>query len=181
MPMAKITPMGESGLYHIHFLSAVDPGFGHGGGPVDPGYGRPGGGHIDNDLPGSGAHPGNRPPGSGSGGIPGNELPPYPPPTLLPGYTLVMVRGPHGHWEYAFIDPGSPPPKPLPPGDGHPDNTLPGSPVHPGNRPPGSGMPPVVGGGPVEPRPPHVSGGPVPTPPGGAVSPPIAPTPAPKR
>src|ERR1700760_351753 len=45
------------------------------GRPVDPGYGRPGG---------------------GGGGIPDNELPATPPPTLLPGYTLVMLRGPDG-------------------------------------------------------------------------------------
>ena len=141
MPVAKITPMGEHGLYHVHFLDGrTDPGFGQGGGGHPdqglPGYGHPDqglpgqGGHPGNRPPGSGAHPGNRPPGSGGGGIPDNELPEAPPPHLLPGYTLVMVRGPHGKWEYAFIAPGDPPPKPLPPG----------SIEHPGNRPPGSGI-----------------------------------------
>ena len=174
MPMAKITPMGESGLYHVHFLDGrTDPGFGHGPGQgTDPGYGHPigghpdhdlpGGGHISNRPPGSGAHPGNRPPGSGGGGIPDNELPDTPPPTLAPGYTIVMVRGPAGKWEYAFIAPGDPPPKPLPPG----------SIEHPGNRPPGSGMPPrpdqgLPGSQPhpdqgLPGQPPHVSGQPTP-------------------
>ena len=150
MPMAKITPMGESGLYHIHFLDRTDPGFGQGGGE-HPGNRPPGsgGGHPDQGLPGHG-HP-SHPIHPGQPAIPGNELPDSPPPTLLPGYTLVMVRGPHGRWEYAFIDPGSPPPKPLPPG----------SIEHPGNRPPGSG-------GPVRPdqglpgNQPHPGGGPMP-------------------
>ena len=144
--------MGESGLYHVHFLDQrTDPGFGHGGGPVDPGYGRPGGGgHPDHSLPGSGAHPGNRPPGSHPG-FPDNELPDTSPPTLLPGYTLVMVRGPHGKWEYAFIAPGDAPPKPLPPG----------SIEHPGNRPPGSGAPPRPDQG-LPGSQPHPGGGPMP-------------------
>jgi hypothetical protein len=130
-------------------------------GGVDPGYGRPGGIHRpDQGLPGGG-HISNRPPGSGSPGIPDNELPSTPPPQLLPGYTLVMVRDQSGKWEYAAIAPGSPPPRPLPsPGrPDRPDNTLPGQ------------------GG----RPPHVSGGPVPQPPGGTPENPIAPTPEPKR
>ena len=170
MPMAKITPAGEHGLYHVHFLDGrTDPGFGHGG-AEHPDHGLPGGAHPDNELPG------RRPPHVGGGpahppAIPGNELPDHPPPTLMPGYTLVMVRGPGGRWEYAFIAPGSPPPKPLPPGQ-------PERPNRPGNELPGQGRPPQVGGGPVEPRPPHIGGGPA-TPP---VRPenPIAPTPEPK-
>ena len=151
MPMATITKVsGERNLYHIHVL---DPHEGHPdqglpGGGVDPGYGRPGGIHRpDQGLPGSGAHPGNRPPGSGGGsGIPDNELPDHHPPQLAPGYTLVMVRGPHGKWEYAAIAPGSPPPRPLPPQGNRPDQGLPGQPVHPGNLPPGTEHP---GGGPM--------------------------------
>ena len=50
MPMAKITPVGESGLYHVHFLDATDPGFG-----------RPGGGHPDQGLPGRPPHVGGGP------------------------------------------------------------------------------------------------------------------------
>ena len=143
MPIAKISPMGESGLYHVHFLDATDPGFGGGRpGGVDPGWGQ---GHP-------GGHPGNRPPGSGA--IPDNDLPDHPPPTLAPGYTIVMVRGPAGKWEYAFIAPGDPPPKPLP-----------NPPEHVGGRPPGQGLPPHVGGGPIMPQPPHVGGGPMPAPP----------------
>lgn len=161
MPLATIRPMGESGLYHVHFLDATDPGFGGGRpGGVDPGWGqgRPGG-RPDQGLPGMGLHPGNRPPGSGGGGIPDNELPDHPPPTLAPGYTIVMVRSPVGKWEYAFIAPGDPPPKPLP------------SPPHPGNRPPGSGGERPDQGLPgsqphpdqgLPGQPPHVSGQPVP-------------------
>ena len=172
MPMASIHKVGNDGnLYHVHFFDAHEghpgqglPGHGHVdntlpgmGGPVDPGYGRPGGG----------PHPGNRPPGSG-GGIPDNELPDHPPPHLMPGYTLVMVRGPHGKWEYAAIQPGSPPPRPLPPpsGGGRPDQGLPGSQPHPDQGLPG--------------RPPHASGQPIPPPPGGTPEHPIAPAPAPK-
>jgi len=140
MPTATIRPLGESGLYHIHFLDAVDPGFGHGGAP-HPDHGLPGSGaHPGNRPPGSGAHPGNRPPGSG-GGIPDNELPSEPPPHVPAGTTLVLVRDPAGVWHYATLDANTPPPKPLPPG----------SIEHPGNRPPGSGAPPHPGGGPVPP------------------------------
>ena len=145
MPMAHIRKVGgENDLYHVHFLDQHGghpdqglPGHGHpdqglpGGGhrPVDPGYGRPGGG----------PHPGNRPPGSG-GGIPDNELPDHPPPQLAPGMTLVLIRH-DGKWVYAAIAPGSPPPRPLPPGEIE----------HPGNRPPGSGAPPHPSGQPVPP------------------------------
>jgi len=162
------------------------------GGPVDPGYGVGGGlrpdqglpwqpGHPDQGLPGGG-HVGNRPPGSfpgrpdnslpGSPGHPDNRPPSGPPPQVSPGEVLVMIRDQAGVWHYAAIQPGSPPPRPLPPiaGGGHPDQGLPGSPGHPSTGP----VPP---GG----SPPHVSGQPVPPPPGGTVSPPIAPTPAPKR
>jgi hypothetical protein len=144
--MATIRKVGgEHDLYHIHFLDGQAhpdhglPGHGHpdqglpGGGhhPVDPGYGRPGGG----------PHPGNRPPGSGGGGIPDNELPSQPPPQVAPGMTLVLVRH-DGKWVYAAIAPGSPPPRPLPPGEIE----------HPGNRPPGS-SPGHPSGQPVPPTP----------------------------
>lgn len=168
MPMVTLHKVGEGNLYHMHVLDAVDPGFGGGRpGGVDPGWGqgRPGG-HPDQGLPGHG-HPGNRPPGSGSG-IPDNELPDHPPPTLAPGYTIVMVRGPHGKWEYAFIDPGQPPPKPLPPGNVE----------HPGNRPPGSGPPNLPSQG-LPGGQPHPGGGPMPGQPPQAGMP-LPPTPQPR-
>lgn len=83
------------------------------GRPVDPGYGRPGG---------------------GGGGIPDNSLPDTPPPTLMPGWTLLLVRGPDGKWKYATLAPSSPPPRPLP------------EPVPPGGAP-DQGLPPTSGGG----------------------------------
>jgi hypothetical protein len=134
MPMARITPMGERNLYHVHFFE----------GGEHPDHGLPGGGgHPDQGLPGGGGHPshpiagrpgGGRPdqglPGGG-GGIPDNSLPSAPPPTLLPGYTLVMVRGPDGKWKYAAVKPGVAPPivlpDPIPPG-GAPDQGLPPQP-----------------------------------------------------
>ncbi len=144
MPMAKITPAGESGLYHVHFLDGrTDPGFGTGGlphpdqglpgrpphvggGPIyhpgHPDHGLPSGGHIDNSLPGGPNHPDNRPPSG-------------PPPQVGPGEVLVLVRDQAGVWHYASLPAGSPPPKPVP---------VP-PPLHPGNRPPGSGAPPVAG------------------------------------
>ena len=155
MPIAKITPLGESGLYHIHVLDMVDPGFGGGRpGGVDPGWGlgHPGG-HPDQGLPGGG-HISNRPPGSGNPVFPDNSLPDTSPPTLMPGFTLGMGRSAYGKWEYAAIAPGSPPTRPLP-----------GPPEHPGNRPPGQPLPPHVGGGPIMPPPPTIGGGPAPTPP----------------
>ena len=161
MPLATIHKMSPEGdLYHIHFMDQrTDPGFGQGRpGGVDPGWGQ---GHP-------GGHPGNRPPGSGGGsGIPDNELPDHPPPHLLPGYTLVMVRSAHGKWEYAAIAPGSPPPRPLPgPGGGgeHPGNRPPGSgmPDRPDNTLPGQSQPPHVGGGPMPGNPNYPTGGPVP-------------------
>jgi len=157
MPIATIRPIGD-GLYHIHILE---------GGGTDPGYGqgRPGGDHIsnrppgswegrpDNSLPGYG-HPGNRPPGSwegrpdnslpGSPGHPDNRPPSGPPPQVGPGEVLVLIRDQAGVWHYAAIQPGSPPPRPLPPGP----------PDHIANRPPGSGLPPHVGGGPMPGQPP---------------------------
>ena len=152
MPMATIRKVSED-LYHIHFLDAVDPG-----------YGRPGGGHPDHDLPGRPphvgggpiyhpghpdhglpshpGHPANRPPGSG-GGIPDNSLPSHPPPHVPPGTTLVLVRDPAGVWHYATLAPGTPPPTTLPEPTPPPgvDNTLPPTP------------PPHVSGGPVPPTP----------------------------
>jgi collagen type IV alpha len=153
MPMAKITPVGEAGLYHVHFLDGrTDPGFGHGGGE-HPSHGLPGGpghvsppifhpghpdhglpsspGHPDQGLPGRPPHVGGRPPGSGGGGIPDNSLPSTPPPTLMPGWTLALVRSPDGKWHYASLAPSSPPPKPLPepiPPGGAPDQGLPPQP-----------------------------------------------------
>ena len=155
MPMAKITPAGESGLYHVHFLDGrTDPGFGHPGGGGHPDQGLPGErpphvgggpifhpGHPDHGLPSQPGHPGNRPPGSGV--FPDNSLPSHPPPHVPPGTTLVLVRDPAGVWHYATLPPGAPPPttlpEPTPPAT--PDQGLPpGPPVHPG-------------GGPVQPAP----------------------------
>ena len=130
-------------LAMIEPLGAVDPGFGVPGGGGDPGYGHPiFGGHPDQGLPGGRPpHVGGRPPGSGSG-IPDQSLPPVPPPTLLPGYTLVMVRTADGKWHYATVAPGSPPPRPLPepiPPGGAPDQGLPPQPVAPDQ-----GLPPTA-------------------------------------
>jgi hypothetical protein len=111
--MATIHPVGEAGLYHIHFLD----------GRVDPGYGRPGGGHPDNSLPGHGhpdnslpgyGHPGNRPPGSGRPNFPDNSLPSGPPPHVPDGTVVVLVKDPAGVWHYASLPPGTPAPTPLP-------------------------------------------------------------------
>jgi hypothetical protein len=81
---------------------------------------------VDNTLPGNPV-------------FPNNTLPSGPPTTINPGETLVLVRDPEGVWHYAAIAPGSPPPRPVPPGP----------PVHISNRPPGSGNYPT--GGPVPP------------------------------
>lgn len=86
--------------------------------PVDPGYGG-----------GIGANP----------VFPDNSLPNGPPTTINQGETLVLVRDPEGVWHYAALAPGSPPPRPVPPGP----------PPHVSNRPPGSGEYPS--GGPVPP------------------------------
>jgi hypothetical protein len=129
MPMATIHKVGAGELYHIHFLDQrTDPGYdrpGYGGGHPDQGL--PGSGaRPDQGLPGSGAHPGNRPPGSGGGGIPDHELPDHQPPQVAAGQTLVLVRGPAGHWVYATLAPGSPPPRPMPtPPPNRPDQGLP--------------------------------------------------------
>jgi hypothetical protein len=115
-----------------------------------------GAGHPDQGLPISPGHPDQGLPGGGYGGRPDNtlpgggqigQLPSGPPPTVLPGWTLVLVRKPDGKWAYATLAPGSAAPKPLP------------EPIPPGGAP-DQGLPPQ--------------------PPGGVVSPPIAPTPAPK-
>jgi hypothetical protein len=147
-----------SNLYYVHQvgpnLVSLTP-VGH-----RPDQGLPGGGNYpsqglpvypDQGLPPSmgGGRPDNTLPGGGQPGIPDHELPSHPPPQVAPGYTLVLVRQ-EGKWHYAVIAPGSPPPRPLPPSEGRPDNTL-----------PGGGMPPPrpdQGG----PRPPHISGQPVP-------------------
>ena len=121
--MARITKVGgEANLYHIHVLDGHHPDQGLPGHDVDPGYG----------VPAPRPRPGNELPG-GRPGIPSNELPETPPPQLLPGYTLVMIRANDGKWHYAAISPGSPPPRPLPP-QGRPDrpsNELPGQPGRP--------------------------------------------------
>lgn len=156
MPLATIRPMGESGLYHIHFLDrGSDPGFdrpegGHPGQGLPPMHGHPDQGlpgqpgHIANRPPGT-EHPGGRPPQHGAG-IPDNELPSTPPPTVAPGCTLVMVRGPQGRWEYAAIDPGQPPPKPIQGPPGHAGQPLPGQPPHASGQPvPPQGQPPIAG------------------------------------
>ncbi len=149
--LVYIKHVGKNLAYVIP-IDAVDPGFGvglpGGGGGVDPDWGVDGGEHPGHELPGGGRPPhiSNRPPGSypgrpghlparpGSPGSPGNELPEVPPPTLLPGYTLVMVRGPGGTWKYAAVKPGVAPPivlpEPIPPG-GAPDQGLPPQPPQP--------------------------------------------------
>ena len=151
MPMAKITPVGEAGLYHVHFLDATDPGYGRPGGGGHPDHGLPGDrpphvgggpifhpGHPDHGLPSNPAHPGNRPPGSGHPVFPDNTLPSTPPPHVPAGVTLVLVRDPTGVWHYATLDANTPPPKPVPPGSiDHPS----GQPI----PPPGSTPPPTAG------------------------------------
>ena len=154
MPMVTLHKVGEGNLYHIHVLDshgATDPGFGQGRPGGRPDQGLPGGGgHPDQGLPGSGAHPGNRPPGSGGGGIPDHELPDQPPPNLAPGWTLVLMRGPGGQVGVCRDGPGSPPPRPLPPGGGgQPDQGLP---PHPSQGLPG-GPPPMPGQGLPGPQP----------------------------
>jgi len=94
-----------------------------GGGPIF----HPG--HPDHGLPSEPGHPDQGLPGRpGRPAIPDNSLPSVPPPTLLPGFTLVLVRGPDGKWHYASVKPGVAPPivlpEPLPPG-GAPDQGLP--------------------------------------------------------
>jgi hypothetical protein len=167
MPMVTLHKVGEGNLYHMHVLDPHDPGFGGGRPqPPDPGYGggRPGG-RPDNTLPGGG-HISNRPPGSGGGGIPDHELPESPPPNVAPGWTLVLIRH-EGKWAYAVIAPGSPPPRPLPPGP----------PDHIANRPPGSGGPDLPSQG-LPGGPNYPTGGPVP-PPGGPTYPTGQPVPPP--
>jgi hypothetical protein len=123
----------------------VDPGFGWGGGerpghlpaypgmPVDPGFGWGGGGRPSHPI-------------AGGGGLPDNTLPSTPPPQVLPGWTLVMVRSADMKWHYATIAPSSPPPRPTPepiPPGGAPDQGLPPQPAHP--IAPGGGSPPTAG------------------------------------
>jgi hypothetical protein len=142
MPLFYARQVGPSMVFLAPLEGPVDPGFGGGRpGGVDPGYGIPGigAGMPGHDLPGTGGHPwlpgqigGGYPSHGlpGQGGIPGNELPSQPPPQLMPGYTLVLIRGQDGKWHYAAISQESPPPKPLPeplpPDAGHkpidPDN-----------------------------------------------------------
>jgi hypothetical protein len=125
--------------------------------------------HPDNSLPGGGgdhiwgggkpggggaAHPDHGLPGGGGAGIPDNSLPSVRPPTLLPGWTLVLVRRPDGQWKYAALAPSSPPPRPLP------------EPIPPGGAP-DQGLPPEAGqlpsgGGPAPSQP--IAGAPTPTP-----------------
>jgi hypothetical protein len=175
MPLATIRPMGESGLYHIHFLDASErpdhslPG---GGRPVDPGYGVGGGAHAGQLPSHGGAHPGQLP-SHGSSGIPDNTLPSERPPVMLPGYYLVLVRDQAGMWRYAAIAPGSPPPRPLPtpiPPGGAPDQGLPPQPP----VGPDQGLPPGSAGAPDQTLPP--SGAP---PVAGQPLPPTAPAPTP--
>jgi hypothetical protein len=114
------------------------PGF-----PGHPDQGLPGGRppHVGNRPPGSWpGHPDQGLPGGGGSGIPDNTLPPVPPPTLLPGWTLALVRSADGKWHYASLAPSSPPPRPLPepiPPGGAPDQGLP-------PQPPTAGTPPVT-------------------------------------
>jgi hypothetical protein len=165
---------------------------------------RRGGGEIDNTLPpGSGGEIDNALPGGGGGWI-DNELPAppgiWPPIQLPPDYPM-----PPG----AIWPPVHPPVAghPLPHPPGHPDAGLPPAPGRPdaGLPSPQPPRPPTIGGGPVVPSskflvaivalsaagpkvigytvvdPSLVVGYPLPNPPGGVVSPPIAPTPEPKR
>ena len=121
----------------------VDPGFGHGG--LRPGHlpsygGGPSAGHL---------------PSHGSGGIPDNSLPSTPPPVVMPGWTLVLVRTASGKWQYATIAPSSPPPRPTPepiPPGGVPDQGLPPQ--------PGQGLPPTSPGAPDQGLPPTSPGAP---------------------
>jgi hypothetical protein len=154
--MAIINKVGQGDLYHVHFVDAVDPGYGRpGGGHPDqglPGHGghpdhglpgRPphvGGGpifhpgHPDHGLPSQPGHPGNRPPGSGNPVFPDNSLPSHPPPQVAPGQVIVLIRGADGKWKYAALVPGTPPPRPLPEPPA-PDQGLPPTP------PPTAGQP----------------------------------------
>lgn len=169
MPLFYVQQVGPN-LVMLSPVGATDPGFGQGGGER-PDQGLPWApGHPDQGLPGRPPHVGNRPPGSGGGGIPDNELPDTPPPQVLPGHTLVMIRH-EGKWAYAAIAPGSPPPRPLPPigGGGHPDQGLPPAQGRPDQGLPGD-------------RPPHASGQPVPPPPSGnRPDQGLPPTPQPRR
>jgi len=116
----KVGPTGD--LYVLREFHA----------PVSPDQGLPGGGtYPDQGLP---TIP----------GVPDNTLPTTPPPTVMPGATLVMVRTSDGKWHWAAIPPGQPTPPLLP------DNTLPGGGAHPDQGlPPGApprpsqGLPPT--------------------------------------
>ena len=152
MPMARITKVsGETNLYHIHVLD------GHQGLPTRACPARAAS-IPATAKPARPDRPDHELPGGGRPGIPSNELPETPPPNLLPGYTLVLVRDQRGKWEYAAIAPGSPPPRPLPPpsrpdrpdqglpgGNLRPDNSLPGDQPHPGQSLPGSPVAPDQG------------------------------------
>jgi len=180
--LARITAIGGD-LYHVTVLQTGEhpdqglPGMGGRPGhlpawperPVDPGFGV------------GGARPGHRPDQGlpGNPNFPDNSLPSTPPPQLLPGYTLVLVRTADMKWHYAAVSPGTPV-QPLPP---HPDQGLPGQPPAPDQGLPGHpGVPPrpdqgLPGGG----VPPHVGGGPMP---GGGVNRPdqgLPPTAQPRR
>jgi hypothetical protein len=117
MAVARIYPLGDSGLYYIHFVE------GHAdndlpGRPNRPDQGLPGYGHPDQGLPGRPnrpdqglpgyGHPDQGLPGQGQGrpGIPSNELPGTPPPTVAPGKILVLIRSAEGKWKYAALDEG---------------------------------------------------------------------------
>jgi hypothetical protein len=190
--LARITPIGGD-MYHLTVFEAGHPdqGLPGSGGrpghlpayperPVDPGFGV--GGVRPGQLPSFGGRPVDPGFGVGGGGQPDQGLPSHPPPRLLPGYTLVLVRGPDYKWHYAAIAPGVPvqplpepgpggggehPDQGLPGGGGQPDQGLPGGGLHPDQGLPGHpGVPPQAGqlpsGGA---RPPHVGGGPI-VPPG---------------
>ena len=147
MPIARITPIGGD-LYHVHVMEGGGEHPSHGlpgsGRPVDPGFGRPGfsPGHPDQGLPG-GNYPSQGLPGGSNPNFPDNSLPSHPPPVVAPGTIVVMVRQADGKWHYAAIQPGSPPPRPLPEPTPPPgvDNTLPGAPVYPDQGLPPSAQP----------------------------------------
>jgi hypothetical protein len=131
MPKLYAYQMVGDGLVLLTPINAEHPDHGLPGGGEHPDQGLPGGvGGGRPSHPISGRWPGRVDPGYGVGvgGIPDNSLPSTPPPTLMPGWTLLLVRGPDGKWKYATLAPSSPPPRPLPepiPPGGAPDQGLP--------------------------------------------------------
>jgi hypothetical protein len=136
--LVLLTPIGAEHPEH---------GLPGGGGAEHPDQGLPGWPDRPVHLPGRPGRPGRPDQGlPGGGGIPDHELPPMRPPTVLPGWTLVLVRTPAGQWKYATLAPSSPPPRPLPepiPPGGQPDQGLPPQPPQPDQGLPGGGAAPA--------------------------------------